>query len=140
MEKGSLILILLLVVVVCYIIHDLMPSEHTKLDKNFGGFIHRRALRFELEKSPLHTIIYGATGTGKIYFRRQYLDLYLKGNSSVKPDQDQEQDQGTCLVNHEQTSFADDKNIIEQGEVDKNFIEHVKLIKIIQSRVKIKSL
>ena len=88
MEKSSLILILLLVVVACYIMHDSMPSKNTKLDENFGGFIHRRALRFELENSSLHTIIiYGATGTGKTYFLRQYLDLYINGNSSVKPDQ-----------------------------------------------------
>ena len=71
MEKVSLILILLLVVAVCYIIYDSMPSKYTKLDENFGGFIHRSVLRFDFEKSPLHTIIYGATGTGKTYCVRQ---------------------------------------------------------------------
>ena len=66
MEKVSLILILLLVVVVCYIIYDSMPSKYTKLDQKFRN------------KSPLHTIIYGATGTGKTYFFRQYLKVILK--------------------------------------------------------------
>ena len=36
--------------------------------KNFGGFIERRLKRFEFEKSPLHTKVYGGTGTGKTYF------------------------------------------------------------------------
>ena len=90
MEKGSLILILLLVVAVCYIIYDSMPSKYKKLDENFCGFTNRRELRFELEKSPLRTIFYGATGTGKNYFVRQYFKLFLNGISSVKPDQDQE--------------------------------------------------
>ena len=86
MEKVSLILILLLVVAVCYIIYDSMPSKFTKPDQNFGVFIHRRAIRFEFEKSTLHTIIYGANCTGKAYFISQYLKLYLNGNSSVRPD------------------------------------------------------
>ena len=116
MEKGSLIFILLLVVAVCYIIYDSMPSKYTRLDENFGGFINRRVLRFEFEKSPLHTIIYGATGTGKTYFVRQYLKLYVNGNSSVKPD-------GEASVKSNQDQEQVDKNIIERGQVDKNIIE-----------------
>ena len=49
-------------------------------------------MRFEYEKSPLHNIVYGGTGTKKTYFVRQYLKLYL------------DQDQGTC--------FTDKKKII----------------------------
>ena len=56
MEKVSLILILLLVIAVCYIIYDSMPSKYKKLDENFGGFIYRRVLTFEFEKSPLHVL------------------------------------------------------------------------------------
>ena len=108
MEKVSLILILLLVVAFCYIIYDSRPSKYTKLDESFGGFKHRNVLRFEFEKSPLHTIIFSATGTGKTYFVRQYLKLYLNGNLSMKSNQDQEQV---------------DKNIIEQGHVDKKITE-----------------
>ena len=39
--------------------------------------MNRSLVRFEYEKSPIHTIVYGGTGTGKTYFIRQYLQLYL---------------------------------------------------------------
>ena len=66
-----------------------MPSEYTKLEESFGGFMNRSLVRFEYEKSPLHTIVYGGTGTGKTYFFRQYLKLYSVQN----PDQNQNRDQ-----------------------------------------------
>ena len=69
----------------CYIVYDSIPSEYTKLEESFGGFINRSLIRFENEKSPLHTIVYGGIGTGKTYFFRQYIKLYQ--------DQEQEQDQ-----------------------------------------------
>ena len=59
-------------------------------------------MRFEYEKSPLHTFIYGGTGTGKTYFVRQYLKLYL------------DQDKGTC--------FADNKNIIRVVKDERDWI------------------
>ena len=31
------------------------------------GFMNRSLVRFEHEKSSLHTIVYGGTGTGKIF-------------------------------------------------------------------------
>ena len=52
--------------------------------------MNRRLVRFEYEKSPLHTIVYGGTGTGKAYFIRQYLKLYF--------DQNQNQDQAKNKV------------------------------------------
>ena len=55
--------------------------------------MNRSLVRFEYEKSPLHTIVYGGTGTGKKYFIRQYLKLY----SVQSQDQDQKQNQ-----NHDQ--------------------------------------
>ena len=122
MEKVSLILILLLVVAVCYLIYDSKPSKYTKLDENFGGFIHRRVLTFEIEKSPLHTIVYGVTAAGKTYFVSQYLKLYLNGKSSVKPNHDQDQNQEHVDKNLIEQGHVD-KNIIEQGQVDKNIIE-----------------
>ena len=76
----------------CYIVYHSIPSKYTKLEENFGGFINRSRMRFEYEKSPLHTIVYGGNGTRMTYFVRQYLKIYL------------DQDQGTC--------FADNKNII----------------------------
>ena len=39
--------------------------------------MNRSLVRFENEKSPLHTIVYGGTGTGKTFFIRQNLKLYL---------------------------------------------------------------
>ena len=52
--------------------------------------MNRRLVRFEYEKSPLHTIVYGGTGTSKAYFIRQYLKLYF--------DQNQNQDQAKNKV------------------------------------------
>ena len=40
----------------CYIVYDLIPSENTKVE-SFDGFINRSIIRFEYEKSPLHTIL-----------------------------------------------------------------------------------
>ena len=78
--------------------------------------MNRSLVRFEYEKSPLHTIVYGGTGTGKTYFIRQYLKLYL--------DQNQDQDQGINLVNHEQSSFIDQaKNIIIVCKDDRDWID-----------------
>ena len=37
----------------------------------------RSLVRFEFEKSPLHSIVYGASCTGKTYFVKEYLKLYL---------------------------------------------------------------
>ena len=77
METGSAIFICILINMFCFILYDSIPSENTKLEENFGGFMNRSLVRFEYEKSPLHTIVYGGTGTGKTYFIRQYLKLYL---------------------------------------------------------------
>ena len=52
-----------------------MPSKYRKLEQSFGGFMIKILVRFEYEKSPFHTIVYGATGTGESYFVRQYLKL-----------------------------------------------------------------
>ena len=64
--------------------------------------MNRSLVIFEYENSPLHTIVYGGTVTGKTYFIRQYLQLYLDLQSGYDPpsgyidqnqDQDQDQDQ-----------------------------------------------
>ena len=78
--------------------------------------MNRSLVRFEYEKSPLHTIVYGGTGTGKTYYIIHYLKLYL--------DQNQNQDQGSNLVNHEQSSFTDQaKNIIIVCKDDREWID-----------------
>ena len=81
-----------------------MPSKYTKLEESFGGFMNRSLVRFEYEKSPLHTFVYGGTGTGKTFFIRQYLKLYSVQNKNQ--DQNQNQDQ-----NHDQA-----KNMVEHGQ------------------------
>ena len=53
----------------------------------------RSLVKFEYEKSPLHSIVYGGTGTCKTYFVRQYLKLYLDKDKDQEPDQDPNQDQ-----------------------------------------------
>ena len=70
METGSAIIIFFFFIGFCYIIYDSIPSKYTKLEYSFGGFNNRSLVRFEYEKSPLHTIVYGGTGTGKTYFIR----------------------------------------------------------------------
>ena len=120
METGSAVFIFIIIIGICYIINDSIPSKYTKLEESFGGFTNRSLDRFEYEKSPLHTIVYGGTGTGKTYFIRQYLKLYLDHDQiqnqvqdqdqdlrSSLTDQDQNQDLRSSLVNHEQSSFTD---------------------------------
>ena len=78
--------------------------------------MNRSLVRFEYEKSPLHTIVYGGTGTGKTYFIRQHIKLYLdprsgytdqNQNQNQDQNQKQDQDQGSNFVNHEQSSLTD---------------------------------
>ena len=90
-----------------YIAYDSIPSKQTKLEGSFGGFINKSLVRFEYEKSPLHTIFYGVTGTEKTYFIRQFLKLYQDQDgepwSATHQDQDRDQDQN---------QNQDNKNII----------------------------
>ena len=65
MVNNPLIFILVLVAVVCFLIYYDLRSKYKKLEDSFGGFMNRSLVRFEIEKSPLHSIVYGATGTGK---------------------------------------------------------------------------
>ena len=72
-----MLFIFIFIIGFCFIVYDSIPCKYTKLEESFGGFMNRSLVRFEYEKSPLHTIVYGGTGTGKRYFIRQYLKLYL---------------------------------------------------------------
>ena len=65
METGSAVIIFILLIEFCYIIYDSIPSKYTKVEENSGGFMNRSLVRFEYEKSLLHAIVYGETGTGK---------------------------------------------------------------------------
>ena len=55
-------------------------------------------VRFEYEKSPLHDAVYGGTGTGKTYFIRQYLKLYLDQNQIQDQNQNQQQAKNIIIV------------------------------------------
>ena len=101
METGSAIFLCILIIIFCFILYDSIPSEYTKREESFGGFMNRSLVRFEYEKSPLHTIVYGGTGTGKTYFIRQYLKLYLD------PSQDEEQAKNIAIVCKDDTNWID---------------------------------
>ena len=77
MVKGGILFIFIIIIAICFIFYYSIPSKHTKLEESFGGFMNRNLVRFEFEKSPLHTIVYGGTGTGNTYFIRHYIKLYL---------------------------------------------------------------
>ena len=76
MDKSGILFFLIIIIGICYLLYDSIPSNYTKLEESFAGFMKRNLVRFEYEKSPLHTIVYGGTGTGKTYFIRKYLKLY----------------------------------------------------------------
>ena len=103
METGSAFEIFIFLIGICYIIYNSIPSKYTKLPESFSGFMNRSLVRFECEKLPLHTIVYGGTGTGKTYFIRQYLKLYLDSRSvytdqSQNPNQNQDQNQAKNII------------------------------------------
>ena len=91
--------------------------------------MNRSLVRFEYEKSPLHTIVYGGTGTGKTYFIRQYLKLYLdhgqvqdeNQNQNQIQNQDQYQNQDQDQVQH-QVQDQDQRSIVIVCKDDRDWI------------------
>ena len=69
--------------------------------------MNRCLVRFEYEKSPLHTIVYSGTGTGKTYFIRQNLKLYLEQNQNQNQNQDQDQDKNIIIVCKDDRDWID---------------------------------
>ena len=116
METGSAVIIFTFLIGICYIIYDSIPSKYTKLEESFGGFMNRSLVRFEYEKSPLHTIVYSGTGTSKTYFIRQNLKLYIEPRS-VYTDQNKNQNQNQ---NQDQDQA---KNIIIVCKDDRDWID-----------------
>ena len=127
METGSAVFIFIIIIGICYIIYDSRPSKYTKLEESFGGFMNRSLVRFEYEKSPLHTIVYGETGTGKTYFIRQYLKLYLDQNQNQNPDQNQDQNedqnQNQDQNKNQDQNQAQAKNIVIVCKDDRDWID-----------------
>ena len=76
--------------------------------------MNRSLVRFEYEKSPLHTIVYDGTGTGKTYFIRQYLKLYSVENQDLRTDE--VRGKRSSLVKHEQSSFTDQNQNQNQNQ------------------------
>ena len=101
MEMNSVVIIFIGVMILC-LLYMIRYQQIRKTRKKLWQIYDSRSLvRFENEMSPLHTIVYGGTGTGKTYFVRQYLKLY----------QGQDQDLGTCSADL-QSSFAKETIII----------------------------
>ena len=119
MDNGGKVFIFIIIIAICFIFYKSLPSKYTKLEESFGGFMNRSLVRFEYEKSPLHNIVYGGTGTGKTYFIRQYLKLYLDPPSGyIDKNQDQDQDQDQQQARNVIIVFKDDRDWIdlETGE------------------------
>ena len=124
MDKGGILFFLIIIIGICYIIYDSIPSKYTKLEESFGGYMTRSLVRFEYEKSPLHTIVYGGTGTGKTYFIRQYLKLYSFQNQDLRSsfaDQNQNQDQNQSQNQDQNQDQA--KNIVIVCKDDRDSID-----------------
>ena len=99
METDSAVIIFILITGISFMIYDSIPIKYTKLEESFGGFMNRSLVRFEYEKSPLHTIVYGGTGTGKTFFIRQNLKLYL--------DEDRNQPKNIVIVCKDDRDWID---------------------------------
>ena len=46
--------------------------------------MNKTLARFDIEKSPMHNIVYGASNTGKTYFVKQYFNLYREDDEEHK--------------------------------------------------------
>ena len=46
--------------------------------------MNKSSVRFEFEKSPLHTIVYGASKTSWTYFVKHYFNLYREDENELK--------------------------------------------------------
>ena len=120
MDKGGILFIFIIIIAICFIFYNSIPSKYTKLEERFGGFMNRSLVIFEYEKSPLHTIVYGGTGTEKTYFIRQYLKLYLDPPSGyIDQNQDQDQDLRSSFTDQDQQQA---KNIIIVCKDDRDWI------------------
>ena len=81
--------------------------------------MNRSLVRFEYEKSQLHTIVYGGTGTGKTYFIRQYSKLYSVQNQDQNQNQNRDQNQN---LDQNQNQYPA-KNIVIVCKDDRDWID-----------------
>ena len=125
METGGAFITFIFLIGICYKIYDSIPSKYTKLEECFGGLMNRSLVRFEYKKSPLHTIVYGGTGTGKTYFIRQNLNLYLDQDLNHNQDQNQDQNQNQNRDQNQNQDQNQDqaKNIVIVCKDDRDWID-----------------
>ena len=114
MDKGGILFIFIVIIAICFIFYNSISSKYTKLEESFGGFMNRSLVRFEYEKSTLHTIVYGGTGTRKTYFIRQYLKLYQQScfadqvqDLNQDQNQNQQQAKNTIIVCKDDRDWID---------------------------------
>ena len=81
--------------------------------------MNKRLVKFEFDKSPLHTIVYGATGTGKTCFVKQYLKLYLDQNKDQNQNQNQD---GEAWSETHQNQNKDQKQNQSQNQDQKSMM------------------
>ena len=77
MQTGSTVIIIIFKIILCFIANDSIPRKFAKSEENFGGLIDINMVRFDFDKPPLHTIVYGGTGTVKTHFFR-FLELLVQ--------------------------------------------------------------
>ena len=138
METGSVVIIFIFLIIFCFIVYDSISSKYAKLEESFGGFMNRNLVRFEYEKSPLHTIVYGGTGTGKTYFVRQYLKLYSvqnqdprSGYTDQNQNQDQDQDQNQDQNQDQDQNQNQNQNQDQKQNLRSSFTDQPKSIVIV---------
>ena len=84
MELRFIIFKLVTIGVFCYAKYDTLPSKYIKPEESSDGFMKKTLVRFDIEKSPMHTIVYGASNTGKTYFVNNTLICIEKTMKSIK--------------------------------------------------------
>ena len=57
METGSAVIIFVLLIGICYIIYDSIPSKYKKLEESFGGFMNRSLVSLNM-KSHHYTLMF----------------------------------------------------------------------------------
>ena len=119
MGEGGIHFIFIIIIAICFIFYNSIPSKYTKLEESFGGFMNKGLFRFEYEKSPLHSIVYGGTDTGKIYFIIQYLKSYQDQDLNQVQDLDQQQAKNIIIVCKDDRDWIDP----ETGEFYIGFIK-----------------
>ena len=41
MDKGGILFIFIIIIAICFLFYNSIPSKYTKLEESFGGFMNR---------------------------------------------------------------------------------------------------